>query len=166
MLASGRTGALRSTAGEVHEFALVAPVPVGLRGRSPGVEDHLVIAAAGVIVSAAGGADALRDVAAEVHAFALVAPAPVVLAGCGRPVIRDAVVAAAGAFVSAAGRTLAFGGVSIEEQALAFVAPAPVGLADGVVRDDAVELGAVAVRGGPIPKRAKALQIPCQAPSR
>src|SRR3954453_12891415 len=102
-------------------------MPVRLRGRSPGIEDLLVVPATGVIVSSARRADTLRRAAGEVHPFAFVAPTPVTLTRRRSPVIRDAVVAAAGALVRAARRTMPFGGMSVEEQRLALMAPPPVG---------------------------------------
>src|SRR4051794_14836983 len=127
-------------AGEVKPLALVAPAPVVLAGRPGSVEDERVVAAAGMIVGAAGRA-VRAGVAGEEHPLALVAPAPVRLARGCRPVLDDVVVAASGRVVSSARRAMR-AGIAAEEQALTLVAPAPVLVADREVGHHATELRA------------------------
>src|SRR4051812_42229952 len=93
------------------------------------VQEH-VIAAAGVVVSAARGAMSLCRMSAKIEPLALITPTPVCLTGIvGAP--DEHVIATAGVIVGAAAGASSLCRVSGEVQPLAFVAPAPIGLAYG-----------------------------------
>src|SRR5450756_2741653 len=109
-----RATSLRNSARKIHALAFVTPAPVVLSRRTPGVEDHLVIATACVIVGSACLADALCWVTGKVQSLALVAPAPIALSRCLRPIVGQIVVSASSVIMGTTGRTHALTRASCE----------------------------------------------------